>query len=157
MARATIPDIPLYRIATLEQVARQERNDVLLLSATASGGGLLALLLASIGIYGVIGLAVRQRNREIGIRIALGARPGQVIGMFFTSGLRLSALGMALGLPLSVVALYLLASKVGKLPINVPLIGLAIAVVVMAIASLATWLPARRAAGVDPLIAIRVE
>ena len=157
MARATIPDIPLYRIATIEQVARQERNDVLLLSATASGGGLLALLLASIGIYGVVGLAVRQRNREIGIRIALGARPGQVIGMFFTSGLRLSALGMALGLPLSVVALYLLASKVGKLPINVPLIGLGIAVVVMAIASLATWLPARRAAGVDPLIAIRVE
>jgi ABC-type antimicrobial peptide transport system permease subunit len=158
MARATIPDVPIYRIATLEQIARQERNDVMLLSATASGAGLLALLLASIGIYGVVALAVRQRHREIGIRVALGARPRQVIAMFFTSGLRLSVVGIALGLPLSVVALYLLASNLGgTLPINMPLVGVAIALIVVAVASLATWIPARRAAGVDPLVAIRIE
>jgi hypothetical protein len=158
LTREAIPDIPLYRIATLEQIAQQERRDVMTLSSSAVGGGLLALLLASIGIYGVIGLAVRQRNREIGIRIALGARPRQVIAMFFRSGLRLSILGIALGLPLSVVALHLLASSVDStMPINVPVIGVAIAVVVIAVASLATWIPARKAAGVDPLIAIRVE
>jgi ABC-type antimicrobial peptide transport system permease subunit len=81
-----------------------------------------------------------------------------VIAMFFGSGLRLSVLGIALGLPLSVVALYLLASNIGGgLSLNMPLTGLAIAAVVVAVASLATWIPARRAAGVDPLVAIRVE
>jgi len=158
LARAAIPDIPIYRIATLEQIARRERRDVMLVSASASGGGLLALLLASIGLYGVVALAVRQRHREIGIRVALGARPRQVITMFFASGLRLSVLGIVLGLPLSVVALHLLTSSFGeRVPLNLPLVGAAIAAVVIAVASLATWIPARRAAGVDPLVAIRVE
>jgi putative ABC transport system permease protein len=158
LARAAIPDVPLYRIVTIEQLARQERNDVMLLSATGSGGGLLALLLASIGIYGVVALSVRQRYREIGVRIALGARPRQVITMFFVSGLRLSVVGIVLGLPLSVIALHELSSSVGgELPVNMPVVGVAIAVIVVAVASLATWIPARRAARVDPLVAIRVE
>jgi len=138
---------------------RTKRNDVFRVSAGAVGAGLLALLLASIGLYGVVALAVRQRHREIGVRVALGARPRQVIGMFFMSGVRLSMLGVVLGLPLSVVALNFLATNFAESvpPINMPLVGSAIAAVVIAVAALASWIPARKAAGVDPLVAIRTE
>ena len=123
-----------------------------------SGGGLLALLLASIGLYGVVALAVRQREREIGVRVALGARPRQVVGMFLASGVRLSVLGLVLGLPLSIVALYLIASSfAGQIPLDMPLVGLAIAAVVITVASLASWIPARRAAVIDPLVTMRAE
>ena len=156
--RASMPNIRVDRLATIEQIARQERNDVLSIAAMASSGGLLALLLASIGLYGVVALAVHQRNREIGIRVALGARPRQVTGMFLTSGVKLSALGVLLGLPFSVGALYAITSSFAQnAPASTPLVGLAIAMIVMGVALLATWLPARRAAGVDPLVAMRVE
>ena len=160
IVHSTIPDIQIYGIATLEQKAQEGRNDVMVISSTAAGGGLLALLLASIGLYGVIALAVRQRHREIGIRVALGARPQQVIGTFFASGLRLSALGIVLGLPLSVAAVYLLMSNIAVRYLDTRWLvggGIAVAALVVTVASLATWIPARRAAGVDPLIAIRVE
>ena len=160
LVRTTVPDIPVYRngIATLEQLDRIERNEVLQISAGVAGGGVLALLLASIGLYGVVALAVRQRHREIGVRVALGARPGQVIRIFFMSGVRLSIVGLALGLPLSVVALYLIASSFADyVPLNMPLVGVGIALVVVGVASLASWIPARRAAVVDPVVAIRTE
>jgi ABC-type antimicrobial peptide transport system permease subunit len=116
------------------------------------------LLLASIGLYGLVGLAVRQRNREIGIRVALGARPRTVVRMFFMTGVRLSLLGVVLGLPLSVVALNRTATAFAtQLAFNMPVVGAAIVIAVIAVASLASWLPARRAAGVDPLVAIRTE
>jgi predicted permease len=160
LVRTTIPDIPIYGngLATLEQLDRIERRDVLQLSAGATGAGLLALVLASIGLYGVVALSVRQRHREIGVRVALGARPRQVIRLFFMSGVRLSALGVILGLPLSVVALNLIATSFADVvPLNMPLVGVAIAVVVIAVAALASWIPARRAARVDPLVAIRFD
>jgi predicted permease len=160
LVRTTIPDIPIYGngLATLQQLDDIERRDMLQLSAGATGAGLIALLLASIGLYGVVALAVRQRHREIGVRVALGARPRQVIGLFFLTGVRLSAVGLILGLPLSVVALYLVASKFADyVPLNMPVVGVAIAGVVIGVASLASWIPARRAANVDPLVAIRTE
>jgi predicted permease len=166
LARTSIPDIPIYQngIATLEQLSRIARREVLQISSGAAAGGLAALLLASIGLYGVVALAVRQRHREIGVRIALGARPAQVIGMFFTSGVRLSVVGLVLGLPLSLVALHTVAASVAggvsvgaRLPNVLVMAGVAIAGVVIAVASIASWIPARRAARVDPLVAIRVE
>jgi putative ABC transport system permease protein len=160
IVRSMIPDVQVYGFATLEQKAQEGRRDVMVISSAAAGGGLLALLLASIGLYGVIALAVRQRYREIGIRVALGARPRQVIRIFFASGLRLSVLGIAFGLPLSVAAVHLLMSNIAARYLDTRWLvggGIVIAALVVAVASLATWIPARRAAGVDPLIAIRVE
>jgi predicted permease len=160
LVREMIPDIQIHEngLATLEQLERTKRKDVLQVSAVATGAGFLALLLASIGLYGVVGLAVRQRHREIGIRVSLGARPRQVIGMFFMSGVRLSVLGVVLGLPLSVVALYFIATQfAATVPLDMPLVGLGVALAVIAVAALASWLPARRAAGVDPLVAMRVD
>jgi predicted permease len=160
IAREMVPDIPLYGngVATLEQLERDARNEVLQISSLATGAGLLTLLLTSIGLYGLVGLAVRQRHREIGIRVALGARPRRVIGMFLLTGVRLSVLGVVLGLPLSVFALKFIASQFSEnFSFNMPIVGSAIAATVVAVASLASWLPARRAAGVDPLVAIRTE
>ena len=164
LAQTIVPDLPIYQngLATLEQLGRMERRDAFQISAGIAGAAGLALLLASIGLYGVVALAVRQRQREIGIRIALGARPRQVIATFFTSGLRLSVLGITLGLPLSVVAITVLVSTIANQPISGPsrmllMAGVAIVVVVMGVASLASWVPARRAAWVDPLESIRVE
>lgn len=145
-------------LVALAQLDRLERKEVLQASGAATAAGFLALLLASIGLYGVVALAVRQRHREIGVRVALGARPRQVIRMFFMSGVRLSMLGVVLGLPLSVVALYMIASSFAEMiPLSMPLVGLAIAAVVVAVAALASWIPARKAAVVDPLVAIRAE
>jgi predicted permease len=164
LAQAMVPDLPIYQngLATLEELSRMERRDVLRISATVAGGAVLALLLASIGLYGVVALAVRQRQREIGIRIALGARPRQVAATFFTTGVRLSALGIALGLPLSILAVSILVSSIASQPLTgisrgMLMTGAAIVVVVMGVASLASWVPARRAAWVDPLESIRAE
>jgi ABC-type antimicrobial peptide transport system permease subunit len=126
-------------------------------SGLAGGGGVIALILASIGLYGVAALAFSQRRREIGIRTALGARSGQVVRMLFGSGLRLSVAGLLLGLPLSVMAAYFAASEVRLPDVSVVGVGLAIAAIVIGVASLATWIPARRAATVDPTIALRAE
>ena len=163
LAEASIPEIPVYAngIATLEQLSRIERHDVLQISAAAAAAGALALLLASIGLYGVVALAVRQQQREIGIRVALGARPSRVIMGFFASGLRLSMLGIVLGLPLSALALNVLTSNLSvSMDLLTPgtvMAGAAIAAAVIAVASIASWIPARRAARIDPLVAIRVD
>ncbi len=125
--------------------------------------GALVLLLASIGLYGVIALAVAQRRREIGIRVALGAKPVAVVALLFLQGLRLSGLGLLIGLPLSIGALaavgnmMVLTGENGALPVNPTVIGAVIAATVTAVAAVATWLPARRAATVDPMIALRAE
>ena len=156
----SLPDVQVYDLRTVGQIGREDRRDIVMVSSMAAGGGALALLLASIGLYGVVALSVRQRNREIGIRVALGARPRQVIAMFFASGLRLSVLGLVLGLPLTVAAMYAIVSRVAVRYLDTSWLvggGVVIAALVIAVASLATWIPARRAAGVDPLTAIRVE
>ena len=125
--------------------------------------GALVLLLASIGLYGVIALAVAQRRREIGIRIALGAKPVEVVALLFRQGLRLSGLGLLIGLPLSILGLaavgqvMVITGDNGALPVNPTVIGAIIAAAVTLVAAVATWLPARRAAVVDPMIALRAE
>lgn len=157
--RASAPALPVTRLATLLDVDRQDRRLRLQLIAASVAAGALALLLASIGLFAVISLAVGQRKREIGIRIALGARPLRVAGMFFVSGLRMGALGLLIGLPISIVALRMgLTKGVILAPIsNVPLVGLAIGLVVLAVAAAATWFPARKAATVDPALALKAE
>jgi ABC-type antimicrobial peptide transport system permease subunit len=110
-------------------------------------------------LYGVVSLAVQQRTREIGIRIAVGAAPTQVARMFLMSGVRVSMVAMLIGLPLSIAALRVGLSQgiILAPPLNVWAIGIAIAVTLVAVASAATWVPARRAARVDPSTTLRVE
>ena len=157
--RAEVPALPVTGMMTLAQADEQEQLITLRLAALAGAGGALALLLASLGLYGVVSLAVRQRTREIGIRIAIGALPARVARGFLTSGVRASLVALTIGLPISIAALQLmLKQNVIIAPnINPYLIGTVIALILMAVASVATWVPARRAAMVDPARTLRVE
>jgi predicted permease len=155
IARSEAPLTPVLSMQTLAQIERGKRTEILQAMGVSAAGGVLTLLLASIGLYAVVALSVGQRRREIGVRISLGARPGQVVAMFFRNGLKVSLLGLAIGIPLSMAALKVIGTQVGIPRTNLPGIAAVVSLAVIVVASLATWIPARRAAGVDPLIALR--
>jgi predicted permease len=155
IAAAEAPLTPIMDIQTLAQIEEYTRSEIVEAASAAAVGGIITLFLASIGLYAVVALGVGQRRREIGVRISLGARPSQVVAMFFRGGLRVSLLGLAIGLPLSAAVLAVVGSQVGMPRANLPLIAAAVAIIVVIVASLASWIPARRAAGVDPLVALR--
>jgi predicted permease len=119
--------------------------------------GMLALLLASVGLYGVMTFVVARRTREIGIRVALGAKPVDVVRMFLFEGLRLTAIGMFLGIIGGVLISRLLATILIDLSPLDPVAFGSVSLFLALVAMLATYLPARRAARVDPLVALRCE
>ncbi|MFL5613956.1 MAG: ABC transporter permease [Gemmatimonadaceae bacterium] len=157
--RHAAPSLPVSSIRTLAQQDDSAYHETLRTALLAGAGGALALLLASLGLYGVVSLAVQQRTREIGIRIAVGAAPTQVARMFLASGVRVSMAALLFGLPLSIAALRIgLSQGIILAPdVNVWPIGVGIALTLLAVASAATWLPARRAARVDPSTTLRVD
>lgn len=155
IAAAEAPLTPISDIQTLAQIDEYNRSEIVEAASAAAFGGIITLFLASIGLYAVVALGVGQRKREIGVRVSLGARPSQVVAMFFRGGLRVSLVGLAIGLPLSAAVMAVAGSQVGMPRANLPVIAAAVAAVVVIVASLASWIPARRAAGVDPLVALR--
>ena len=158
IAQAEAPMWPIRSMKTLAQMDREKRSGIVQATGASAVGGLITLLLASIGLYAVVALSVNQRQREIGVRVSLGARPAQVVQMFFRGGLRMSLIGLLIGLPLSMAAVKLLESQVrmaGIPRVNMPMIASVVALAVIVVASLASWIPARRAAGADPLVALR--
>jgi len=119
--------------------------------------GLMALLLAAVGIFGVLSYLVTQKTREIGIRMALGARPGGVLGMVVGEGMKLTAAGMAIGLAAAFGVTRWMSSLLYGVKASDSMTFSGVAVLLAAVAFLACWLPARRATRVDPLIALRHE
>jgi predicted permease len=122
--------------------------------------GVLALLLAAIGLYGVMAYAVSQRTQELGIRLALGASPGSLLGMVVRQGMTLTLMGLAIGLALALGAFGSIGA-VGTLlpgisPLD-PITFVTVPLVLGLIALLASWIPGRRAGKVDPLVALRYE
>jgi putative ABC transport system permease protein len=157
--REIAPSLPVTGVGTLAQADERMYRETLKEAMLAGAGGAAALLLASLGLYGVVSLAVQQRTREIGIRIAVGAHPTRVARMFLASGVRVSALALAIGLPISVAGLRIAMSQglVIAPGANPYLIGFAIGALLLAVAAAATWIPARRAALVDPVRTLREE
>lgn len=149
--------IPVRKMQTLAQGDRLRKTSRLEAFGTIAGCGVIALALASVGLYAMVSVAVGQRRREIGIRAALGARAAQVVAMFYASGLRVTLFGLALGLPLSVVGLALLKRQGDLADISVAGVAALVTLAVVFVASLASWLPARRAARVHPMTALRSE
>ena len=155
-AAGEVPQLVL-RSANTSAVARaNNRRELMGIGAAIGAGAIVTLLLSAIGLYAVVAFAVAQRTREIGIRTALGARSLQVTTLFFRSGLRLSLLGLFIGLSLSLIPLQLIPGVTGGLTGTLSVAAL-VGGGVLLVASLATWIPARRAARLDPLIALRSE
>jgi ABC-type antimicrobial peptide transport system permease subunit len=150
--------LPLLSVRTLDAIESEQRTSMTRAVAGIGGAGALALFLSAIGLYATVALAVRHRVREIGIRTALGADRQQVVRWFLMRGLRLCLVGLGLGLTLSVVAVRLIAALQGEEPSS-SIAGLAalVAGIAIAVALFATWIPARRAAAIDPILALRVE
>jgi predicted permease len=122
--------------------------------------GVLALLLAAIGLYGVMAYAVSQRTQELGIRLALGASPGSLLGMIVGQGMKLTVIGLAIGLAIALGAFGSIGAVRSLLPgISPmdPITFVTVPIVLGSIALLASWIPGRRAGKVDPLVALRYE
>jgi predicted permease len=155
--RAIDAGVPVAELRTL-----RESLDGSLLPAKLAGlllgaFGLLGLLLASIGLYGVVAFNVVQRTRELGIRMALGARASDVVALVVGYGARLLLVGLALGLVLALAFARFVRGFLYGLSPSDPVTYAGVALVLAAIALVASWLPARRAARVDPMIALREE
>jgi predicted permease len=150
-------DLPLFDMMTMEQAladsVAQPRFYMMLLAGFAG----VALLLAALGIYGVISYTVSQRTRELGIRIALGATRQKVVGLVIARGLVLTAVGVTVGLVAAFWLTRILASLLFGIGALDVLTYATVAIVLVGVAALASWVPARRAARVDPVIAMRAE
>jgi putative ABC transport system permease protein len=150
-------DLPLDAVASLETVAAKNASAYSLFGALFSVFGLAALILASVGIYGVIAFSVQQRTREMGIRMALGAQRGQVMGLLLRQGARQLALGLGAGLLLAAGIAVLLGGTLFQVKGGDPAVFLGVMLVLSAVALLACFVPALRATRVDPQAAIRHE
>jgi putative ABC transport system permease protein len=117
----------------------------------------LALVLAAVGIYGVIAYTVTQRTREIGIRVALGAQRNDVLGLVLRQGGMLTGIGCTIGILLALPLPRLFSGLFNEFAAQGPLVTIAVALVVALVSLLATYIPARRAANVDPMLALRYE
>jgi predicted permease len=151
------PEQPVSAVRTMDEILDRDVEDrtqqMTLLGAFAG----LALLLASIGLYGVLSYAVTQRSREIGLRMALGATSGSVLRMVVGRGLALTGVGLAIGLALAVVGTRFMKSMLYGVDAFDPATFAGVAALLCAIAGVACWVPARRASRLDPIIVLREE
>jgi predicted permease len=154
------PDLPLSGVRTMEQqIARSPLGLLpLRMGATIAGAqGLVALLLAGMGIFGLVSFAVTRRTREIGIRMALGARAVEVLRLVTRQSFKLTLIGLACGLPLAVAFTRALAGLLYGIGPFDPVVYVGVFLLVCAITLLAAWVPARRATRVNPIEALRAE
>lgn len=149
------PDQPVTRIMTMQQVLSESIGDWRFYMQLLGVFAFVAVLLAAVGIYGVMSYSVNERTHEIGIRVALGAHSSDVVGMVTRQGLKLTAAGVAIGAGLALGLARLITTFLFGVKPSDPTTYLAVAVGLTAVALLACYIPARRAARVDPMVALR--
>jgi putative ABC transport system permease protein len=150
-------DLPLFGVTTLRSQAEIASTAERIVATLAGAFGLLALVLAAVGIYGVISYTTRQRVHEIGIRMALGAERNDVLLLVLRQGVPLTLIGLAVGLGASMLLTRLVRSKLFGVTATDPLTFAGVTVLLCAVALLACYIPARRATKVDPMVALRHE
>jgi putative ABC transport system permease protein len=155
--RAVDTEQPIYEPKTLARLTYEELIGISYIAAMMAALGLIALVLAASGVYGVMAHSVTERTHEIGIRLALGAQPKQVLRWIAERGIRLAAIGLGIGLLLAFAMARLLASLLFGVSATDPVIFIGIPSLLAIVAIAACYLPARRAMRVDPIVALRYE
>jgi len=155
--RSIDPEQPVFAVQSMEDAVSRSLGNRRFNLYLLGGFAALAVLLAVVGIYGVMSYSVSQRTREIGIRMALGAAHGRVVGLVVSQGLKLAALGVAIGISGALALSGVVRTLLYGVTATDPLTYGAIASALILVALGACWLPARRAARVDPVIALRAE
>jgi predicted permease len=155
--RSVDPQQTITSAFTLEDAIGEAVARPRLLTVLLGLFGAMGLVLGALGIYGVLAYLVTQRTREIGVRLALGASPRDVLRMVVGRGLRLAGLGVAIGLVAALVLTRLMQGVLYGVTPTDPLTFVGVAAALLAVAAFASWLPARRATRVDPLVALRSE
>ena len=151
------PNLALFGVMTLDAATNISLLPVRVAASLTAALGVLALILGAIGLYGVMSLLVRQRTREIGIRMALGAHAGAVVRLITRQGMRWTAIGLALGLAAASSVASLIAGLLYGIGPADPIAFGVTTVLLTATAFVACYVPARRASRIDPLVALRNE
>jgi putative ABC transport system permease protein len=154
------PSLPIDDVITMEQAVERVDTQNTFFMRVLAGLSVIALVLAGVGIYGVISYSVHQRSHEIGIRLALGARPGSILALVVKQGAVLTGIGLVLGLLASIAFVRMLGSELeGIMAANAsgPMTYVTVSIVLLAVANLASYIPARRAVTVDPVETLRCE
>lgn len=151
------PELPILGIRSIADLTDHFVTNEELVSRLCASFSALAVLLAAIGLYGVMSYTVVRRTNEIGIRIALGAQTGNVLWMVLRESLVLLVVGLALGLPIALGGLHYLQSQLYQLSASDPVTMVGSVLIIAAVTVFAAWLPARRASHVDPMVALRCD
>jgi predicted permease len=155
--RALNPDVPLSAVKSMQQHLRLAVFGQRVAAMFLGAFGLLALLLSTVGLYSVIRYTVSQRTRELGVRAALGAQPGQIARLVVDHGMRLAIVGLIVGLAAAFAVTRFLSSQLLGVSATDPLVFTGVAALLAGVSAVASWVPARSAARVDPNVALRAE
>ena len=150
-------DQPVWRVRSMDQVLRESLSAPKLTMGLITGFAVLAMLLAAVGVYGVMSFLVARRTQEVGIRMALGAKRAQVLGMVMRQGMATILVALAIGVVAALAATRLLAAQLFGVSATDPLTFVVVPLVLAAVAALACFVPARRASRVDPMVALRAD
>jgi predicted permease len=155
--REVLPSRPILQIVPMQDKVAAAAATPRFFTTLVSVFGALALTLAAVGLYGIVAYVVRQREREIGVRVALGATPARVVGLMLRRGMAPVLAGLAVGIPLALLATRLLRSLLYEVSASDPVTFVGVAALLAAVALVASWLPSRRAARVDPMVTLRAD